>query len=77
MFRGKFEFVYRDEQDAGTVAQLLELDNQVLPRKLKVRTIQEGRKVITQVEHESLGTFQAAVEDLLFCERLIEGLLRV
>ena len=77
MFRGRFEFVYRDEQDAGTVAQLLELDNRVLPRKLKVRTVQEGKRVITRVEHESLGTFQAAVEDLLFCERLIEGLLGV
>lgn len=77
MFRGRLEFVYPNEKDAGSVARLLELDNQVLPRKLKVRTVQEGTSVVTWIEHESLGTFQAAVEDLLFCERLIEDLLGV
>lgn len=75
--KGKFEFTYSSERVAMAVSTLLEVDNAVAPKKLKVKSISEGNKVVTYIEHRKLNTFFATIEDLLFCERLIEELVEV
>lgn len=75
--KGKFEFIYGSDRAAAAVSALLQVDNVAGPRKLKVKTISDGNKVVTCIEHEKLSTFFATIDDLLFCERLIENLLEV
>lgn len=73
--RVRLEFTYRDESKAERIADLLELDNRIAPRSLKLRTFREGARVITTFQHERLNTTQATIEDLLFSEKLIEELV--
>jgi hypothetical protein len=75
MIKAVIEFSYKDEKIARTVARLLEIDNKIAPRKLRLTTINEKNRVITKLEHENTGTFTAAVDDLLFSEKLIRDLL--
>jgi len=69
------KFEYRDSRKAKIVARLLEIDNKVAPKKLKVETVSRGKKVITKVRHENSGTLFATVDDLIFTERLISSLM--
>lgn len=71
----RLEFGYADESKADKISRLLELDNRIAPRSLKLATIREGGKIITTFEHERLNTIQATIEDLLFSEKLIEGVV--
>lgn len=75
LWKARFEFTYDDEMNAEKVAKLLDLDNRIAPRNLKLVTFKEGVTVITMFQHEKLNTFQATIEDLLFSEKLIEGLV--
>jgi len=68
-------YTYGDEETAGLVARLLELDNRIAPRGLKVETLQKGREVVTVVRHQNLNTLFATIDDLVFSERLITSLL--
>ncbi len=70
-------FHYASEEEASQVAYLLELDNRVAPRELKVKTVQRGGEVITTVEHSSISTLFATIDDLLFCEKIISEVLRL
>ncbi|MEE9594031.1 MAG: KEOPS complex subunit Pcc1 [Candidatus Hydrothermarchaeales archaeon] len=71
----RLEFGYADESKADKISRLLELDNRIAPRSLKLATIRDGGKIITTFEHERLNTIQATIEDLLFSEKLIEGVV--
>ena len=73
--KARIEFEYKNEKTARLVSQLLEIDNKVAPRKLRIKTKNVGVKVITNIEHDKLNTFLATIDDLLFCERLIENLI--
>ncbi len=75
MIKAVIEFRYRDENIAKKVASLLEIDNKIAPRTLRLVTINKKDRVITTLEHENIGTFNAAIDDLLFSEKLISGLL--
>ncbi len=75
LVRVRLEFGYEDESKADKISRLLELDNRIAPRSLKLATIREGGKIITTFEHERLNTIQATIEDLLFSEKLIEGVV--
>ncbi len=75
LVRVQLEFQYGDESKADRICQLLELDNRIAPRSLKLETINEGGKVVTTFEHERLNTVQATLDDLLFSEKLIEGVI--
>ncbi len=72
--RAILEFVYEEERKANKIARLLEIDNTVVPIKVKSENV--GNKVITEIEHESLKTLLTTLEDVLFCEWIIDKVLR-
>ena len=72
--RAILEFVYEEERKANKIARLLEIDNTVVPIKVKSKNL--GNKVITEIEHESLKTLLTTLEDVLFCEWIIDKVLR-
>lgn len=71
----RIKFQYEGAEGARKVAYLLEVDNRIAPRSLKVKTWASGRTVVTEVEHERLNTILATIDDLLFTEKLIAELL--
>lgn len=73
--RARLEFRYGDAKTAQMIAELLEIDNRAVPRKLKLTTRREGGSAVTYVEHEKLNTLSATIDDLLFSERLMEELI--
>jgi hypothetical protein len=73
--KARVEFRYSDEGTAEKVCQLLEVDNRVAPRRLKLRTYREENRVITTLEHQKLGTFFSTIDDLIFSEKLIADLV--
>lgn len=73
--KGKVVFRYKDSGTAKILARLLEIDNKIAPRKLKIKTGNKDNLVMTQLEHEKLNTFFATIDDLLFSEKLINGLI--
>ncbi|NOZ59765.1 MAG: hypothetical protein GXO66_09380 [Euryarchaeota archaeon] len=75
--RAELVFLYSSEEEAELVARLLELDNRMAPKGIKVRTEPLGREVITRAEHPSVGTLFATIDDLLFCEKLIDEMMRL
>ena len=72
--RAKIEFEYKSARDARMVAELLELDNRAVHKK-QVKTVSRGKKVVTRISSDRPNTFLATIDDLIFCERLIRGLI--
>lgn len=70
-------FEYNDNHKAAVVAKILEMDNRIAPKKLKIETVNRGKMVITRAEHERLNTLFATVDDLIFTERLISSLIGI
>ncbi|MEE9564281.1 MAG: KEOPS complex subunit Pcc1 [Candidatus Hydrothermarchaeaceae archaeon] len=70
-------FEYDDGREAEVVAKMLEVDNRVAPKKLRIETVHRENMVITNIEHEQPGTIFATVDDLIFTERLISSLIGV
>ncbi len=73
----RLEFYYETREEAELASELLEIDNKVAPRELKIETFSEGKKVITLVEHTKFSTLAATLEDLIFTEKLISELLEL
>lgn len=71
--KAKIEFKYKDAKTAQKIAYLLEVDNKITPKKIKTESM--GSRVITHIEQEKLSTLLATIDDLLFCEKLIEELV--
>jgi hypothetical protein len=68
---------YKDQKTAKAVAEAVSPDNFKTPFGLKVKTIRENSKVITQIECEGkLSTFIATIDDLLFSASTVESTLR-
>jgi hypothetical protein len=70
-------FEYNDNREAEVVAKMLEVDNRVSPKKLKIETASRDNMVITSIEHEQPGTIFATVDDLIFTEKLISSIIGV
>ncbi len=75
--RAELVFHYASEEEASHMAYLLELDNRVAPRGIRVKTVHKGKEVKTHTEHTNIGTLFATIDDLLFCEKLISEMLRL
>ncbi len=73
--KAEIKFHYGTPEVAEMVAHLLEVDNRVAPSSLRIKTSAEESTVVTRLEHRKLGTFLAALDDLLFTEKLIKGVL--
>ncbi len=66
---------YNDARTAGIVAKILDIDNKIAPKKLKIQTINKGSAVITRLEHRQQKTLFATIDDLVFTEKLISSLI--
>ncbi len=77
MNKATVTFEYESKREAEVVAKMLDVDNRVAPKTLKIETINRANKVITTVEHERAGTIFATVDDLIFTEKLISSLAEV
>jgi hypothetical protein len=77
MNRATVTFEYKSAEEAGIVARMLDVDNRVAPKTLKIETVNKDNKVVTTVEHEKPGTIFAPVDEFLFTERLVSGLVEV
>ena len=77
MNKATITFEYKSSREAEVVAKMLDVDNKVAPKTLKIETVKKDNKVITTLEHEKPGTIFASVDDLIFTERLVSGLLEV
>ncbi len=77
MNRATITFVYDTESEAEIVSKMLDVDNKVAPKTLKIETVKKDNMVITTLEHEKSGTIFATVDDLIFTERLVSGLVEV
>lgn len=71
--KAKIEFKYKDAETAQKISYLLEVDNKIAPKKIKTESM--GNRVITHMQYKKLSTLLATIDDLLFCERLIEDLV--
>ena len=70
-------FEYGSGNEAQVVWKMLDVDNKVAPKTLKIETKNIGSKVITSINHENPGTIFATVDDLIFTERLVSSLIEV
>jgi hypothetical protein len=77
MNRATLTFEYKNTKEAEIVAKMLDVDNRVAPKTLKIETVNKDNKVVTTVEHENHGTIFATVDDLIFTEKLVSGLVEV
>jgi hypothetical protein len=73
----KVTLEYKDQKTAQAIAQAVSPDNFKTPVGLKVKTVRENSRVITQIEWEGkLSTFIATIDDLLFSASTAESTLR-
>jgi hypothetical protein len=77
MNKATITFEYKSSREAEVVAKMLDVDNKVAPKTLKIETVNKDKRVVTTVEHEKSGTIFASVDDLIFTERLVSGLFEV
>ena len=77
MNKATVTFEYKSAEEAEVVAKMLDVDNRVAPKTLKIETVNKDNMVVTTVEHEKPGTIFATVDDLIFTERLVSGLVEV
>ena len=68
---------YQDEKTAQAIANSVSPDNFKTPPGLKVNTVREKNKVITQIYCDGkLATFTATIDDLLFSVSTAEKTLK-
>ena len=68
---------YKDKKTAQVIAEAVGPDNFKTPVSLKVKTVQENNKVITEIDCEGkLSTFTATIDDLLFSASTAERTLK-
>lgn len=73
---------YVDQKTAEAVAKAVSPDNYAAPTSLKVETIRENNKVITQIFCDGkLATFTATIDDLLSsvttAEKTVQAVTRI
>jgi len=72
---GEVRFEFAHEKTARIVAELLEIDNRVAPRGMRISTGFKGKSAVTRLEYGRLNTFFATLDDLVFSERIVESIL--
>lgn len=77
MNKATVTFEYKSAEVAEVVAKMLDVDNKVAPKTLKIETVNKDNMVVTTVEHVRHGTIFATVDDLIFTEKLVSGLVEV
>jgi tRNA threonylcarbamoyladenosine modification (KEOPS) complex Pcc1 subunit len=67
---------YKNANIAEAIADAVSPDNQGTPRGLSIRTRSEKGKVVTRIKCQSIATFVATIDDLLFSVATAEKTLR-
>lgn len=74
----KIVLQYDEAKLAAAIAKAVSPDNFKTPSGLTIKTTNEARKVITQIEYYGkLPTFIATIDDLLFCVSIAERTLQM
>jgi hypothetical protein len=67
---------YKNEKTAQAIAEAVSPDNFKTPVGLKIKTVRENNKVITEIYCDGkLATFTATIDDLLFSASTAEKML--
>ncbi|NIP67106.1 hypothetical protein GWN63_03480 [Candidatus Bathyarchaeota archaeon] len=67
---------YQTEREARSVARAVSPDNLEAPAGLSIKTVREGKRVITHLQcNLSLGTLIATLDDFLSCVSVAERAL--
>jgi hypothetical protein len=74
---GKITNIFDSSEIAGNVARLIQIDNEIAPKTLKIQTSAEGPRVITMLASDKASTFFATIDDLVFSEKLISEVLEI
>ena len=67
----RLEFSYDSEKEARAIAKAVEVDNYQF-----VKTTQEGKRIISEAESESLSSLIHTLEDFLGCIGVAENVVR-
>ncbi len=73
----KITSFFDDSKVAGNVAKLIQIDNEIAPKTMKIQTSAEGSRVITKLTSKKASTFFATIDDLVFSEKLISEVLKI
>lgn len=73
--KGEIVFEYENRLLAGKVARLIQIDNEIVPKTLRVRTTSENTMVTTTIESEKASTFFSTLDDLISSEKLITEII--
>jgi hypothetical protein len=74
---GKISFEYVSGQVAEAVARLIQTDNEIAPKTLKIRTSAEKTMAVTRIQTERTSTFFSTIDDLIFSEKLISEIIGI
>jgi len=75
--KGEITFQY-SEGYAKDIAKLIQMDNEIVPKTLKINTELEGSdQVVTNVETDKPSTFFSTLDDLVFSEKLISEIMEI
>jgi len=74
----RIQIEYSDSKIAEAIAQAVSPDNFKTPKGLRVQTLREESRVITDITCENrLATLIATIDDLLFCISTAEKTLQI
>ncbi len=75
--KGSLVFEYEADKVSVLSAKLLDMDNRIAPKSLKIETKVRGKKVYTMLSSNRVSTFFSTIDDLIFSEKLIHNTLAV
>jgi hypothetical protein len=68
---------YDNSRLARDVARLIQVDNEIAPKTLKIKTSAEGQRLTTMLSSNKASSFFATIDDLVFSEKLISEVLDI
>ncbi len=72
---GEMVFEYDSKERAEMIAMLIQIDNEIAPKTLSIKTKAQGKNVVTSISSKKASTFFATLDDILSSEELIYTLL--
>ncbi len=73
----KITFDFDSSGVARDVARLIQVDNEIAPKTLKIKTSAKGKRVTTILSSNKASSFFATIDDLVFSEKLISEVLDI
>jgi len=70
-------FEYTSADVARDIAKIIQVDNEIAPRNLKIDTAAEKCNVVTNIQSDRCKTLFATIDDVLISEKLISEVLEI